>query len=418
MTRPTKLSPRRTFPALLAVLIVPLVLLLTPPAFPAPPDEPAPVRLGIDTVLMQPGSLIGRRIGLVTHLAGVTHDGQPSIAALARTPGVRLTALFAPEHGLDGTLDAGAPVPTIPGRTPVYSLYGGSFRPTRAMLGRVDVLVVDLQDVGTRPYTYASTMAHVMEAASEARKPVVILDRPNPLGGLIVDGPVLEPQFRSFIGMYPIPLIHGMTMGELASLYNKAFGISADLTVAPMEGWSRNMAWMDTGLVWINPSPGLTTQDAPFYYAATGPLDGTNLWNGVATPSRYQVALAPWIDSVRLAERLNRRGLPGVRFTPSAVPHPRTGRIWRGVRLHITDRQTFRPATTTVYLLAELRQLHGSKLTFRHPGRGRYLFDIVWGTKDVRLGIMRGESGAAIVARWQPALTRFQKIRESYLLYR
>jgi uncharacterized protein YbbC (DUF1343 family) len=331
---------------------------------------------------------------------------------------VRLTALFAPEHGIDGSYGAGQPVPTLPGRTPVYSLYGGTFRPTRSMLARVDVLAIDLQDVGTRPYTYASTMALVMAAAREAGKPVVILDRPNPLGGVTVDGPVLEPQFRSFIGLYPIPLVHGMTLGELARLYNEAFGIGASLTVIPMEGWSRTMAWADTQLAWVNPSPGLTTEDAPFFYAATGPLDGTNLWNGVATSSRFQVVLATWLDGTRLAERLNGKNLPGVRFSASALPHPRSGRIYRGVRLHITDRAQFRPAATTVAILAEIRALHPAELAFQRSRRGRYLFDLVWGTKEIRLALSRGDAAEAIVARWQRSLDTFARRREDYLLYR
>jgi uncharacterized protein YbbC (DUF1343 family) len=386
------------------------------------------VRLGADTLLTDPAPLTGKRVGLVTHLAGTTAAGDLTAAALARTPGVRLTALFAPEHGFDGSAGAGVPVTSthlggapgaiLPSRTPVYSLYGGAFRPTRQMLARVDVLVVDLQDAGTRPYTYASTMALVMAAAREADKPVVVLDRPNPLGGTVVDGPVLEPAFRSFIGLYPIPLVHGMTLGELARLYNDAFGIGAQLTVVPMQGWSRTMPWTETGLPWVNPSPGLTHADAPFYYAATGPLDGTNLWNGVATTSRFQVVLAPWMDGERLAARLNRRGLPGVRFSPSAVPHPRTGRVWRGVRLHVTDRAAFRPAATIVYVLAEIRDLHPGQLRFRLPRRGRALFDVVWGTKQVRVDLTRGLPAETIVARWQPALRRFEALRSRYLLYK
>ncbi len=404
--------------AVSALLLLSTLLWFVPAAAQAPSAQPPSVRLGIDALLAEPGLFQGRRIGLVTHQAGITRDGRPTVAALSRIPGIRLSALFAPEHGLDGTRRAGQPVRTIPGRTPIFSLYGATFRPTRGMLARIDVLVVDLQDVGARPYTYASTMALVMAAASEAHKPVVILDRPNPLGGITLDGPILEPQFRSFIGLYPIPMIHGMTIGELARLYNDAFGIGADLTVISMAGWGRAMAWVDTQLDWVKPSPGITTEDAPFYYAATGPLDGTNLWNGVRTSSRFQVVLAPWIDGPSLAERLNRHNLPGVLFTPSAIPHPRTGRIWRGVRLHITDQQQFRPATTTVYILTEIRDLHGARLHLERATRGRSRFDIVWGTKDVRLAISRGDTAEAIVARWQPALERFTRLRETYLLYR
>ncbi|MBI3998252.1 MAG: DUF1343 domain-containing protein, partial [Armatimonadetes bacterium] len=254
--------------------------------------------------------------------------------------------------------------------------------------------------------------------ARRARKPAVVLDRPNPMGGLTVDGPVLEPQFRSFIGLYPIPYVYGMTIGELALLYNNQFGIGADLTVIPMKGWAREMRWEQTMLPWVNPSPGITGPEAVFSYAATGAIDGTNLWNGVATESRFQVVLAPWIDGTDLALRLNRHNLPGVRFTPSALPHPRTGEVWRGVRLHVTDPAQFRPSTTIVYILAEIRQIYGSRLKFARPRRGPYLFDLVWGTKDVRVAIMRGQPAPAIVARWQPALERFGKLRAAYLLYR
>lgn len=381
--------------------------------------EPPAVRPGIDAVLTGPSVLRGKRVGLVTHLAGVSAAGLPTSEALAEAPKIRLTALFAPEHGIDGTYDAGAPVPTIPSRTPVYSLYGSTFSPTRRMLSRVDVLAVDLQDAGVRPFTYGTTMALVMAAAREAGKPVVILDRPNPLGGLTVDGPVLAPQYRSLIGAYPIPYVHGMTLGELARLYNKAFGIGARLTVIPMHGWTRQMRWADTGLSWVNPSPGITGPDVAITYAATGPTEGTNLWNGVATESRFQVVLASWIeDAAPLVEALNRRELPGVTFTPSAIPHVRTGAIWRGVRLHVTDPARFLPSTTFIHILAEIRRLHGEGLEFKRPRRGPYQFDLVWGTAAVREAIGRGDSAASIVERWQPGLERFKKLREPYLLYK
>jgi uncharacterized protein YbbC (DUF1343 family) len=400
------------------VMVVPVILMALLLPVPRIVAQSPVVTPGIDTLLGDVGMLRGKRIGLVTHQAGLTADGRTTAAALASDPGVRLTALFAPEHGIDGTYDAGEFVPTIPGRTPIYSLHGETFQPTREMLARVDVLVVDLQDVGVRPYTYTSTMASVMAAAHEAGKPVVILDRPNPLGGLTMDGPVLEPELRSFIGPYPIPYVFGMTIGELAQLYNQAFGIGAKLTVVPMRGWTRSMLWADTGLPWQNPSPGITSPEAVFHYAATGPVDGTNLWNGVATESRFQVVLAPWIDGPTLAGRLNKYGLPGVQFTPSALPHPRTGKIWYGVRLHITDPARFQPSTTIVYVLAEIRRLYGTQMVFTRPRRGPYLFDMVWGTKTLRLALSRGDAASAIAARWQPALQRFQTLREPHLLYK
>ena len=398
-------------------LTIAILLAVLLPILPVRADT-AEFSFGVDALREASTVLEGRRVGLVTHLAAVDREGSPSVNVLSALQGVQLTALFAPEHGIDGSVDAGVPVRTIPGRTPVYSLYGGSFRPTRQMMSRVDVLVVDLQDVGVRAYTYASTMALVLTAARDANKPVVVLDRPNPMGGMIVDGPVLEPQFRSFIGLYPIPYVHGMTFGELASLYNQAFRIGADLTVIPMKGWNRGMIWNDTGRSWVNPSPGITNSEAVFSYAATGPLDGTNVWNGVATESRYQVFLAPWIDGPQLAEHLNAKNIPGVTFSASAIPHPRKGTIWRGVRVHVTDPRVFRPSTTTVYVLAEIRSLYGNQLKFKRPRRGNYLFDTVWGTKSVRLGLMRGESASAIVAKWRPGLQKFEQLRENYLLYK
>ncbi len=366
---------------------------------------------GVDGVELAE-TLTGLRIGVVTHQAAVSRDGRLTTLVLTSLPDVQLSALFAPEHGLGDDAPG-----SLPARAPIYSLFGRLTQPTRQMLSGVDVLVIDLQDVGVRPFTYGSTMALAMEAAHRAGKPVIVLDRPNPMGGSLVDGPVLEPQFRSFIGMYPIPYVHGMTIGELAQLYNRAFGIGADLRVVPMRGWNRQMLWADTGLPWINPSPGLLTDDSPFYYATTGAIDGTNLWNGVSTDSRFQVILAPWIDGARLAERLNGYRLPGVIFSGSSVPLPFNKKIWSGVRLQVTDPATYRPLTTTVYVLVEIHKMYGHQLVFRLPRHGPPLFDQVWGTRQVRLGILRGDDAATIVTRWQPGLQKFLALRQQYLLY-
>jgi len=375
------------------------------------------IALGVDGVGDVADALAGLRIGIVTNHAAVTRDGLPTAIVLpSELPDTQLTAVFTPEHGLNAS-GAEPAIAAIPGSAPVFSLFGRVTRPTRQMLSRVDALVIDLQDVGVRPFTYVSTMALTMQAARRARKPVIVLDRPNPMGGLLVDGPVLEPQFRSFIGMYPIPYVHGMTIGELAQLYNNAFGIGADLRVVPMRGWRRHMSWADTGLPWVNPSPGLLTEDSPYYYATTGALDGTNLWNGVSTDARFQVILAPWIDGTKLAERLNEHQLPGVTFSASSVPLPFTHKVWSGVRVHITEPSLYRPMATTVYVLAEIRKLYGNQLVFRQPRHGLSLFDQVWGTRQVRLGIVRGDDASAIVARWQPGLQEFLVLRQRYLLY-
>src|SRR5713226_5708968 len=399
----------RSVVALIAVL---LVCVLFAPAS----AQDARVYPGVDGIQGVAEALAGLRLGIVTHHAALAHDGQPTALVLYGLPRTLVTAVFAPEHGFNGS-GSELEQPAIPARIPVYDLFGRITAPTRKMLASVDVLVIDLQDVGVRPFTYASTMALVMGAARSAGKPVVVLDRPNPMGGLLVDGPVLEPQFRSFIGMYPIPYVHGMTIGELAQLYNRAFGIGADLHVVPMRGWSRRMRWADTGLPWVNPSPGLTTDDSPFYYATTGAIDGTNLWNGVSTDSRFQVIVARWIDGARLAERLNRYNLPGVIFSAATVPLPFSKQIWSGVQLHVMDPSLFKPLTTTVYVLVEIHKMYGNRLLFRRPRRGLPLFDRVWGTRQVRLGIMRGDDAATIVARWQPALQQFLVLRQRYLLY-
>lgn len=383
-------------------------------AVPAVAQSPVAVRPGVDVLLESPGLLQGRRIGLVTHAAGLTGQGQPTAVALRRDPRFLVTALFAPEHGLAGSLPAGHPVPDSVGEVPVFSLYGATRRPTPEMMAHVDLFVIDLQDIGARAYTYVSTMALVMQAARDAGKPVVVLDRPNPLGGLHLDGPVLAPAFQSFIGLYPIPLVHGMTIGELARLFNSLFEIGADLTVVPMRGWTRQMTWQDTGLPWVRPSPNIPTMMTPFYYAATGVLDGTTLSAGVGTDSPFQLVHSPWLDGEELAARLNAAGLPGVAFAPHDLDG-RGGR--RAVRLVVTDPLRFRPATTAVSILVEARRLHGALLDFVTRS-GRYPFDFVWGTSSVREAILRGAPAWAIVASWDAELRQFEVLRSPYLLYR
>lgn len=401
---------RRRLPLLLSLLLITTPLIVRVEAQPSVSTKP-----GVDVLLESPALLQGRRIGLVTHAAGFTSGGETTAAALLRDGRLNITALFAPEHGLTGSLAAGAAVPDIPGRVPIYSLYGATRRPTPEMMANVDVLVVDLQDVGTRSYTFASTMALVMQAAKESGKSVVVLDRPNPQGGMQLDGPVLVSEFRSFLGMYPIPMIHGMTIGELAQLFNGLYEIGAELVVVPMRGWSRRMLWEETGLPWVRPSPAITSMITPFYYGATGMFDGTTLLNGAGGLSEFQVVHSPWLDGDHLARQLNTVGLPGVVFEP--IDTSRYGQ-WprRAVRLVITDPLRFRPATTAIYILAEVRRLHGDRLQFL-PRGGRYVFDFVWGTSSVRKDILRGAPASAIVARWEPEVRRFQTLRAPYLIY-
>lgn len=399
-----------------AAVLLTLLLLLVSPSYTGHTEvQPAGLtRPGVDVLLETPGLLQERRIGLVTHAAGLTAAGETTSSALLRDPRFTVSALFAPEHGVAGTIPAGQAVPDLAGRVPVYSLYNATRRPTPEMMASIDTFVIDLQDVGARAYTYASTMALVLQAAREAGRPVVVLDRPNPQGGLQLDGPVLEPAYRSFIGMYPIPLVHGMTMGELAQLFNWMFEINAQLTVVPMRGWTRRTVWGETGLPWVRPSPNIPTMMTPFYYAATGVLDGTNLSAGIGTPHPFEVVISPWLNAGRLAARLNAIGLSGVVFEP--YEFVRGESTLRGVRLVLTDPLRFKPATTAVHILYEIRRLHGPTLQFI-PRGGRYMFDFVWGTSSVRKAILRGAPASAIAARWEPGLRRFQMLRSPYLIY-
>jgi len=360
--------------------------------------------------------LAGKRIGLITHRAAAGIGGWPTATILTLDPRIKVVAIFAPEHGLSGTIPSGAPVPPSTGKIPIYSLYSTTTRPSAEMLAGLDALVFDLQDVGARAYTYISTMALAMQAAAEYDKLFVVLDRPNPLGGDRVDGPVLDPAFASFIGIYPVPAVHGMTVGELALLFNQEFGINARLAVVPMSGWQAQMQWEDTGLRWFRPSPNLPSPIAAQLHAATGMLEGTNLGVGAGTSTPFQTVTARWLQGALLAARLNQRRLPGVRFESIRAGGP--GQRQGGIRLILTDVRQFRPATTAVHILAAIRQLHPAELQFSPaPPGGRYRFDLVWGTDAVRKAILRGDPAERIVASWAEGLQRFLELRQRYLLY-
>ncbi|MDR7494769.1 MAG: DUF1343 domain-containing protein [Armatimonadota bacterium] len=404
---------------ILAAAAVLLVLGGGPPAASAPRPQVWP---GVDVLVAHYTPLLaGKRVGLITHRAATGLGGWPTATILTLDPRIRVVALFAPEHGLAGTLQAGEAVPFLRAATgartlPVYSLYAGRRRPSPEMLAGVDALVVDLQDVGARAYTYTSTMALAMQAAAEYGKTVVVLDRPNPLGGDRVDGPVLDPDFASFIGIYPLPAVHGMTIGELALLFNQEFGVGARLAVVPMSGWRGRMHWEDTGLSWSRPSPNLPSPVAAQLHAATGLLEGTTLAVGAGTTTPFQTVTARWLRGDLLAGHLNRRGLPGVRFEAVTVGAPE--RRQSGVRLVLTDRRRFRPAATAVHILDAVHRLHPRAPLFTPPqGGGRYRFDLVWGTDAVRKAILRGERADWIVAGWQADLQWFVTIRQRYLLY-
>jgi len=380
-------------------------------------SSPPPVFPGIDVLLAYyPQILIGKRVGVITHRAATSVRGYPTATVLSLIDRVRVVAILVPEHGFSGTLPAGVFVPSSSGEIPIHSLYARDKKPTAEMMAGIDILILDLQDAGTRAYTYISTMALAMQAAAEQGKRFIVLDRPNPLGATRVDGPVLDPDFASFIGIRPIPIVYGMTIGELAWMINEHFGVGSDLAVVPMSGYDRKMHWRDTRLPWINPSPMLTSPEAAEFHAATGLLEGTNLTLGAGGSVPFETVTAGWIQGDLLSRKLNSQRLPGVRF----VPH-RAGRNGQngGIRLILSDHRQVRPASTAVHILSAVNQLYPGKLVFRAPSNGgRYLFDLVWGTDNVRKAILRGESAPQIIASWEEGIQKFKRVRERYFIYK
>ncbi|WP_213604910.1 exo-beta-N-acetylmuramidase NamZ family protein [Pseudoxanthomonas japonensis] len=379
-------------------------------------------RLGIDVLLEDRLDLLrGKRVGLVTNATGVDGKLRSSVDRFAAQQAFELVALFGPEHGVRGDVQAGDKVASTRDAVtglPVHSLYGEHREPTPAMLDGIDVLVFDIQDVGTRFYTYPYTLAGVMRAAKRAGIPVVVTDRPDPIGGVLVEGPVLEPALASFVGMFPIPLRHGMTLGELAMLFNSEFGIGADLHVVTMQGWRRGDEPLRGTLPWVPPSPNMPTPDTALVYPGTGLLEGTNVSEGRGTTRPFETLGAPWVYAPALAERLNAMQLPGVRFrptwfTPTFSKH--AGAACAGVQLHVTDRAAFRPVRTGIAVLKALHDQHPKDFAFL-PGDPPF-FDRLAGVPWLRGAILRGDSIEAIEARWQPGLAAFQAVRQRHLLY-
>ena len=404
-----------------------LLALMLPMAVSAAPDTasgeasatPVP---GIEVLLKQPPDFLrGKRIGLVTNPTGVDSELRSSIDLLAHHPQLHLVALFGPEHGARGNVQAGEKVEaTVDESTglPVFSLYGEHREPTAAMLQGIDVLLFDIQDVGARFYTYPYTLAGAMRAARRAGIPVVVLDRPNPIGGVKIEGPVLEPEYASFVGQFPIPVRHGMTMGELARLFNDAFAIGAELHVVPVKDWNRNVAEPGHALHWVPPSPNMPTPDTALVYPGTALFEGTNVSEGRGTTRPFETIGAPFIQAEALANHMNNLDLPGVRFrpvwfTPTFSKH--AGTLCGGVQIHVTDRDAFLPVRTGLALLKAVHDDYPQDFRFE-PGTPSF-FDKLAGNGWIRLTIETGESINDMEARWQPELQRFQEVRRHYLLY-
>jgi uncharacterized protein YbbC (DUF1343 family) len=361
--------------------------------------------------------LRGRTVGIVTNATGALSTGEPLIDAIHRNGQIAVKALFGPEHGIRGTAGAGETVGSSVDEgtgLPVYSLYGPTRHPTAAMLDGIDVLLFDIQDVGARPYTYVSTMAYIMESAAQHGKEVWVLDRPNPIGGIAMDGPILDPKYKSFVGLYPIPERHGMTVGELARLFNDRFGIGCSLRVIPMQGWTRGMLWPDTGLSWIPTSPNIPYARTTLVYLATGLVDEAGVNNGIGTARPFEYAGGYGYDAAALRDVLAARKIPGVEFEPTEWV-PIRG-FWKdktlaGVTLNVTDPRVFPCVRTAVELIAAARAQ--GKYHVAH----QQIMDRDWGTDAVRLALDSGASPDAIVASWRPQLAAFSALRSKYLLY-
>ncbi|HEX2187253.1 MAG TPA: DUF1343 domain-containing protein, partial [Longimicrobiaceae bacterium] len=348
-----------------------VILLVSACAPAAPPGAPAPtaeVRPGVEVFLADPPAAVrGKRVGLITNQTGVDRAGTLTIDRLAASDDLELVALFSPEHGIRGAAAPGEKVAsgTDP-RTglPVHSLYGETRKPTPEMLRGVEALVFDIQDVGARQYTYVYTMALGMQAAAEAGIPFVVLDRPNPIGGTVVEGALLDTAFATFVGMYPIPSRHGMTAGELARLFNREFGIGAEPTVVPAAGWRRDVPFDRTGLPWVAPSPNVPRLESAVHYPGTVFFEGTSLSVGRGSSHPFEQVGAPWLDAVEVAREMNMRHLPGVRFEAvSFTPErPGDGKFagvpLRGVRLVATDRDAYRPVSAALVLLDAVYRRH------------------------------------------------------------
>jgi uncharacterized protein YbbC (DUF1343 family) len=386
------------------------------------------VSTGLDVLLRDPRPLRGLRLGLLANPASVTGDLLHASLALKSTRGARLVALFGPEHGI--WANAQDLVEVDDSRDPrtglaVHSLYGRTRVPTAGMLSGLDAVLVDLQDVGSRYYTYVYTMLHLMEACGREGRKVVVLDRPNPLGGEAVEGNLLDPAFASFVGLHPLPVRHGLTIGELALLFREERGLQLDLEVVRMRGWRRSMAFEDTGLPWVQPSPNMPTVDTAFVYPGGCLVEGTNLSEGRGTTRPFEIVGAPWLDAWALSESLEGEKLPGVRFRPvffEPVAQKHAGLLCGGVQVHVTDRRAFPAYLAYLHFIAHARAQNKTRFAWRDPPY-EYEFlkrpiDILCGTDRIRRALESGVSPRKLVPEWARDVAAFKKRRSRFLLYR
>jgi uncharacterized protein YbbC (DUF1343 family) len=393
-----------------------------------------PVTLG-STRLFASGRLRGRRIGLVCNPASVDEQLRHLVDVACSTPGVEVAAIFGPQHGFrsdvqDNMIETphadfdAAAADGAPRRVPLYSLYSDTREPTAEMLAGLDTLVVDLQDIGTRIYTYMYTMANCLRAARRHGLTVIVCDRPNPIGGLAIEGITLEPGCESFVGQFAIPTRHGLTMGELARLFNDHFGLGARLEVEAMDGWRRWMYWDETGLDWVLPSPNIPTLASAVVFPGTVHIEGTNASEGRGTTRPFEIVGAPWVHAERFAAALNARRLPGVHFRP-VVFEPTFQKHARvacgGCQIHVRDRHAFRPVLTGVAIVDALRAADPSRFAWKPPPyeyeHDKQPIDVIAGSPSLRAAIDRGMGADAIAEGWQATAAAFETMRRPFLLY-
>ena len=420
---------------------------------PAPRRRAGPasrVRAGLEVLAAsRPRWLRGRRVGLLMHPASVTSGLRSALETVSGVCGAALTALFGPQHGIAGekqdNMIESPHEQDRDKRIPIHSLYSETRKPTPEMLREVDVLLVDLQDVGTRVYTFEWTTALALEACAAAGKEVVVLDRPNPLGGEIIEGNLIRPGYTSFVGLYPVPMRHGLTLGEMAALVNARMGGpggtagdprprrdgagvecpgACGLTVVPMQGWRRAMHYADTRLPWVLPSPNMPTPDTADVYPGQVLLEGTNLSEGRGTTRPFELFGAPYIDGRALGERLAKRRLPGCILRPHAfqpVFHKWSGEVCQGFQLHVTDPRRFRPYFTTLAILQDVIALHRDKFAWKQPPyeyvTDKLPIDVLTGDPGVRESLEKGANLPALARSWRPEEAAFRREARRFHLY-
>jgi len=387
------------------------------------------MKLGLEVLLESKLALLdGARVGLIVNPASIDSNFRHAADLFHQHPRINLTALFGPQHGIRGeTQDNMIEWQSFRDKRtglPAYSLYGETRKPTSDMLDGVDVLVFDIQDIGTRVYTFVYTMALAMEAARECGKRFVVLDRANPINGTQIEGNILDPAFQSFVGMFPIPMRHAMTIGELALMFNQEFSIGCDLEVVRMGDWRREMWFEDTGLPWVMPSPNMPTVDTAVVYPGSVMIEGTNISEGRGTTRPFEIIGAPFINSEELTEALTKSNLPGVAFRPihfQPTFHKFADELCGGIQIHVTDRDVFKPVITGVAIISAIRRLYPDRFEWKQPPyeyvHDKLPFDVINGSSRLREKIESNVALSETEESWRDGLSEFAERRETYLLY-